>query len=84
MSLALRWALVARRRELNSESSVRKEKEDSSRLAEIARSKKEEEGKREREAMRAQEVERAKRERENIQRVEAEKYAQSLLKVGTL
>ncbi|KAF9007805.1 hypothetical protein BDZ89DRAFT_553183 [Hymenopellis radicata] len=39
-ALALRRALVARRRELNLELSVRKEKEESSRLAEIARRKK--------------------------------------------
>ncbi|KAF8880607.1 hypothetical protein CPB85DRAFT_434218 [Mucidula mucida] len=83
-ALSLRRALVARRRELNSELSVRKEKEESSRLAEIARRKKEEEGRREKEMARAREVERVKKERENIQRVEAEKYAQSLLKVGTL
>ncbi|KAF9016131.1 hypothetical protein BDZ89DRAFT_1094576 [Hymenopellis radicata] len=82
-ALALRRAFVARRRKLNSELSVRKEKE-SLRLAEIARRKKEEEGRREKEMARAREVERVKKERENIQRVEVEKYAQSLLKVGTL
>ncbi|PBK70465.1 hypothetical protein ARMSODRAFT_955964 [Armillaria solidipes] len=83
-ALQLRRALVARRRELLSELSVRKEKEETSRLAEISRRRKEEDAKKEKESVRAKELERIAKERENIQKMEAEKYAKSLLTMGTI
>ncbi|KIY65553.1 hypothetical protein CYLTODRAFT_492209 [Cylindrobasidium torrendii FP15055 ss-10] len=83
-ALTVRRALVAKRRELSSELSVRKEKEESIKAAEIARKKREEEIKKEKENLAARERERIQKERESIQKQEAEKYAQSLIKVGTL
>lgn len=83
-ALQLRRALVARRRELLSELSVRKEKEETSRRAEINRREKEEETKRAREEMKRKEQERTKKELENIRIDEAKKYAQSLVDKGIL
>ncbi|THU95999.1 hypothetical protein K435DRAFT_778778 [Dendrothele bispora CBS 962.96] len=83
-ALSLRRALVARRRELLSELSVRKEKEETSRRAEQSRREKEEEAKRAREEMKAKEMERNRKERENIRIAEAKKYAQGLLETGVL
>ncbi|KAG6861043.1 hypothetical protein C0995_004544 [Termitomyces sp. Mi166 len=83
-ALQIRRALVARRRELLSELSVRKEKEETSRRAEISRKEKEEESKRIREEIRRKEQERAKKELENIRIDEAKKYAQSLVDKGIL
>ncbi|KAF8811362.1 hypothetical protein BYT27DRAFT_7134375 [Phlegmacium glaucopus] len=83
-ALQLRRALVARRRELLSELSVRKEKEESSRRAELTRREKEEEERRMREDLRRKEVERTKKEIESIRIDEAKKYAQSLVDKGIL
>lgn len=83
-ALQLRRALVARRRELLSELSVRKEKEESSRRAEISRREKEEETRRAREELRRKEQERTKKEIESIRIDEAKKYAQSLVDKGIL
>ncbi|KZT03082.1 uncharacterized protein LAESUDRAFT_660591 [Laetiporus sulphureus 93-53] len=83
-ALKLRRALVARRRELLSELSVRKEKEEASRRAEINRREKEEESRRAVEEVRRKEVERAKREIEIIRTEEARKLAQSLKEKGSL
>lgn len=83
-ALQLRRALVARRRELLSELTVRKEKEETSRRAEISRREKEEENKRLREEIRRKEQERTKKELESIRIDEAKKYAQSLVDKGIL
>ena len=83
-ALQLRRALVARRRELLSELSVRKEKEESSRRAELTRREKEEEERRMREDLKRKEVERTKKEIESIRIDEAKKYAQSLVDKGIL
>jgi translation initiation factor 3 subunit A len=83
-ALQLRRALVARRRELLSELSVRKEKEEASRRAEINRREKEEEGRRAKEDIKRREMERARKEIESIRKAEAEKLAQSLRGVGNL
>ncbi|KAF9466778.1 hypothetical protein BDZ94DRAFT_1250758 [Collybia nuda] len=83
-ALQLRRALVARRRELLSELSVRKEKEETSRRAEINRREKEEEGRRMREEIKRKEQERTKKEIESIRIDEAKKYAQSLVDKGIL
>jgi translation initiation factor 3 subunit A len=80
--LQLRRALVARRRELLSELSVRKEKEETSRRAEISRKEKEEEGRKAREDVRRREMERAKKEFDSIRVEEAKKLAQSLTARG--
>ncbi|KAF4622265.1 hypothetical protein D9613_009488 [Agrocybe pediades] len=83
-ALQLRRALVARRRELLSELSVRKEKEESSRRAEMSRKEKEEEARRLKEELRRKEQERTKKEIESIRIDEAKKYAQSLVDKGIL
>lgn len=83
-ALQVRRALVARRRELLSELSVRKEKEETSRRAEMSRREKEEDSKRIREELRRKEQERAKKEIESIRVDEAKKYAQSLVDKGIL
>lgn len=83
-ALQLRRALVARRRELLSELTVRKEKEETSRRAEISRREKEEEGRRAKEDLKRREVERTKKELESIRIDEAKKYAQSLVDKGIL
>ncbi|KAF9005007.1 hypothetical protein BDQ17DRAFT_1353614 [Cyathus striatus] len=83
-ALALRRALVARRRELLSELSVRKEKEESSRRAEIRQREKEEESRRAREELRKRENERIQRQVESIKIDEAKKLAQSLVEKGVL
>ncbi|KAK2465019.1 hypothetical protein APHAL10511_003095 [Amanita phalloides] len=83
-ALRLRRSLVARRRELLSELSVRKEKEETNRRAEISKREKEEEERRRREELRRKEQERARREIESIKIDEAKKYAQSLVNKGIL
>ncbi|OCH86931.1 hypothetical protein OBBRIDRAFT_890151 [Obba rivulosa] len=83
-ALQLRRAIVARRRELLSELSVRKEKEEASRRAEISRREKEEEARKAQEDLRKKEIERARREIETIRNEEARKLAQSLKEKGTL
>ncbi|KAL4071925.1 hypothetical protein J3A83DRAFT_4237514 [Scleroderma citrinum] len=79
-ALALRRAIVARRRELLSELSVRKEKEEASRRAEMSRVKKAMEEQREKEETRKRELERARKEIETIRTEEAKKLAQDLIK----
>ena len=83
-ALQLRRALVARRRELLSELSVRKEKEESSRRAELNRREKEEDERRMREDLKRKEAERTKKEIESIRIDVAKKYAQSLVDKGIL
>ncbi|KAI9570021.1 hypothetical protein HD554DRAFT_2086236, partial [Boletus coccyginus] len=79
-ALSLRKALVARRRELLSELSVRKEKEEASRRAELTRAKKLIEEQKEREDAKKKEIERARREIESIRTEETKKLAQDLMK----
>ncbi|TFK22493.1 hypothetical protein FA15DRAFT_622403 [Coprinopsis marcescibilis] len=83
-ALQLRRALVARRRELLSELSVRKEKEESSKRAEANRKAAEEEAKRVKEELRKREIEKTKREIDEIKAEEAKKYAQTLVDKGIL
>lgn len=83
-ALQLRRALVARRRELLSELSVRKEKEQASRRAETLRRERETEEKRALEEVRKRELERARKEIESIRTEEARKLAQSLKERGNL
>lgn len=83
-ALQVKRALVARRRELLSELTVRKEKEESSRRAEISRREKEEEVRRQREEAKKRDIERAKKEIESIRIDEAKKYAQTLVDKGIL
>ncbi|KAL0948014.1 hypothetical protein HGRIS_010637 [Hohenbuehelia grisea] len=83
-TLNLRRALVARRRELLSELTVRKEKEESSRQAEITRKAKEEESRRAREEAKRKEMERARKEVESIRAEEARKFAQAMVERGQL
>ncbi|KAF8646013.1 hypothetical protein AX16_007438 [Volvariella volvacea WC 439] len=83
-ALQLRRAVVARRRELLSELTVRKEKEESSRRAEQARREKEDEDRRLKEEFKRKEIERTKREIENIRAEETKKYAQTLVDKGII
>ncbi|CCL98379.1 uncharacterized protein FIBRA_00374 [Fibroporia radiculosa] len=83
-ALQLRRALVARRRELLSELSVRKEREEASRRAELNRRQVEEESRRVLEEVRRKEIERREREIESIRNEEARKLAQSLKERGSL
>ncbi|KZT30144.1 hypothetical protein NEOLEDRAFT_1083928 [Neolentinus lepideus HHB14362 ss-1] len=82
--LQIRRALVARRRELLSELSARKEKEEASRRADISRREKEEEAKRALADVRKREMERQRKEIENIRNEEARKLAESLKARGRL
>jgi translation initiation factor 3 subunit A len=81
-SLLIKRAIVAKRRELLSELSAKKEKEDVTRRAEINRREKEEESRRLREEMRKKELERARREVEGIRVEEARKLAATLVEKG--
>ena len=83
-ALSLRRALVARRRELLSELSARKEKEEASRRAETSRREKDEEARRSKIEMAKKERERAQKEVESIRAEEAKKLAQTLMKKGNL
>jgi len=83
-ALQLRRALVARRRELMSELSVRKEKEEASRRAETNRREKDEEARKQKEDARRREVERNRREIENIRNQEALNLARTLRENGKL
>ncbi|KAG1745084.1 uncharacterized protein EDB91DRAFT_1220657 [Suillus paluster] len=83
-ALSLRRALVARRRELLSELSARKEKEEASRRAETTRREKDEEVRRAKIDMAKKERERAQKEVESIRAEEAKKLAQTLIKKGNL
>lgn len=77
-ALQLRRALVARRRELLSELSVRKEKEEASQRAETSRREKDEEARRQREDVRRRELEKARKEVEAIRSQEALSLAKAL------
>lgn len=83
-ALQTKRALVARRRELLSELTVRKEKEESSRRAEIKAREKEEQTKRQREEARKREIELARKQIEAVRKDEAKKYAQTLVVKGIL
>jgi translation initiation factor 3 subunit A len=83
-ALSLRKALVARRRELLSELSVRKEKEEASRRAELSRTKKLIDEQKEKDDAKKKELERARKEIESIRTEEAKKLAQDLMKRGGL
>jgi translation initiation factor 3 subunit A len=83
-ALQLRRALVARRRELLSELSVRKEKEEASRRAETSRREKDEEARRQREDVRRRELEKARKEVEAIRSQEALSLAKALADKGKL
>jgi len=83
-ALQTKRALVARRRELLSELTVRKEKEESSRKAEIKAREKEEQTKRQREEARKREIELARKQIEAVRKDEAKKYAQTLVVKGIL
>ncbi len=83
-AIQIRRALVARRRELLSELTVRKEKEESSRRAELLRRHQEEEARKAAQELRTKEIERARREIENIRVEQAKQLAQSLKEKGTL
>jgi len=83
-ALQLRRSLVARRKELLSELSVRKEKEEISRRAELSRKEKEEEAKKANEELRRRKQEQARKEIESIRNDEAKKYAQTLVDNGIL
>ena len=83
-ALQLRRALVIRRKELMTELSARKEKEESSRKAEIIRREKEEEERRVKEDFRRKELERLKKVNDSIRVGEAKKLAQQLMDRGVL
>ncbi|KAH7925748.1 hypothetical protein BV22DRAFT_1033670 [Leucogyrophana mollusca] len=83
-ALQVRRALVARRRELLAELSVRKEKEEASRRAESSRRERDEEAKRAKADAARKELERARKEIESIRTEEAKKLAQNLIKRGGL
>lgn len=69
---------------LLSELTVRKEKEESSRRAELNRKAQEAEAARARDELRRKEIERVKKEIESIRINEAKKYAQTLVDKGIL
>ncbi|KAH9939625.1 uncharacterized protein BXZ73DRAFT_88865 [Epithele typhae] len=83
-ALQIRRAIVARRRELLSELSVRKEKEEASRRAEFARRQQEEEARKAVLELRNKEAERVRKEMERVRIEEAKKLAQSMKEKGTL
>lgn len=83
-ALQLRRSIVARRRELLSELSVRKEREEASKRAELIRIRKEDEKRRIAEEARLRDLQRAKNEIEKIRAEEARKLAQSLKEKGSL
>lgn len=83
-ALQVRRALVARRRELLSELSARKEKEEASRRAELSRRERDEEARKAIEEAKRKEAERQRRDIENIRIEEAKKLAQSLKEKGSL
>ncbi|KIJ67327.1 hypothetical protein HYDPIDRAFT_173905 [Hydnomerulius pinastri MD-312] len=82
--LSLRRALIARRRELLSELSQRKEKEEASRRAEQLRARKLVEEAKEKDDAKRKELERARKEIESIRTEEAKKLAADLVKRGGL
>ncbi|KAF7291111.1 Eukaryotic translation initiation factor 3 subunit A [Mycena indigotica] len=83
-ALALRRSLVARRRELLSELTVRREKEEALRRAESTRREKEDEAKRLREEARRRDLERVQKIQAEVKANEAERYMTTLVKKGIL
>ena len=83
-ALQVRRAIVARRRELLSELTVRKEKEEASRRAELTRREKDEQAKRALEDIRRKEQERIRKDIEKMKQEEARQLAQSLKEKGSL
>ncbi|KAJ7058572.1 translation initiation factor eIF3a [Mycena amicta] len=83
-ALALRRALVARRRELLSELTVRRDKEEALRRAESSRREKEDEAKRLREDARRRDVERVQKIQAEVKAQDAERYMSTLVKKGIL
>lgn len=83
-ALTLRRNIVARRRELQSELSARKEKEEAGRRAEASRREKDEEAKRALEDVRRRELERARKMQEEIRTEEVMRLAKSLKERGNL
>ncbi|KAJ7112946.1 hypothetical protein C8R44DRAFT_842082 [Mycena epipterygia] len=83
-ALQLRRALVARRRELLSELSVRKEKEEAIRRADATRREKEDEQKRAKEDARKRELQRIHKIQEDMKIQDAERYKAALVEKGIL
>ncbi|KAJ6452266.1 hypothetical protein C8R45DRAFT_916283 [Mycena sanguinolenta] len=83
-ALQLRRALVARRRELLSELSVRKEKEEAIRRADAARREKDDETKRAREDARRREQEKINRIQVEMKQADADRYKAQLIDKGIL
>ena len=77
-ALQVRRAIIARRRELISELSVRKEKEEVSRRAEASRREKDEAARRAVEEMRKRAEERMRKDKEEVDKEEARRLAQEL------
>ncbi|KAJ7641309.1 hypothetical protein FB45DRAFT_1000054 [Roridomyces roridus] len=83
-ALQLRRALVARRRELLSELTVRKEKEEAVRRADASRRDKEESERRAREDARKREMQRIIKIQEDMKAQDAERYKATLVEKGIL
>ncbi|KAJ7186707.1 hypothetical protein C8R46DRAFT_278235 [Mycena filopes] len=83
-ALQLRRALVARRRELLSELSVRKEKEEALKRAEASRREKEEDARRAKEDARKRELERIHKIQVDMKQQDAERYKAALVEKGIL
>ncbi|KAJ6583222.1 hypothetical protein B0H10DRAFT_2097705 [Mycena sp. CBHHK59/15] len=83
-ALALRRALVARRRELLSELSVRKEKEEAARRADASRREKEDEARRAKDEARRRELARIHKIQEDMKAQDAERYKAALVEKGIL
>ncbi|KAJ7199603.1 translation initiation factor eIF3a [Mycena pura] len=83
-ALQLRRALVARRRELLSELSVRKEKEEAIRRADVSRRENEDKLKRAKEDAKRRELERVQKIQEEMKLEDAKRYVNHLLQTGIL
>ncbi|KAJ7104298.1 hypothetical protein B0H15DRAFT_765978 [Mycena belliarum] len=83
-ALALRRALVARRRELLAELGARREKEEAARRAEAGRREREEEARRLKEETRRREVQRVQKIQEEVKMQDAERYKAALVEKGIL
>ncbi|KAL1729149.1 hypothetical protein EV714DRAFT_285140 [Schizophyllum commune] len=83
-ALQLRRAVVHRRRELLTELTMRKEKEDLSRRAELTRKEREAREARAKEELKRKEAERTKKEIEEIRAQQAKEYAKNLVDMGIL
>ncbi|KAJ7661710.1 hypothetical protein B0H17DRAFT_1337152 [Mycena rosella] len=83
-ALALRRALVARRRELLAELGARREKEEAARRAEAGRREREDEAKRAKEEARRKEIARVQKIQEDMKMQDAERYKAALVEKGIL